>query len=200
MNKTGVVLGILLFMLMGFFSKAFAHRVFVFAYREDNQIIGNSYFSGGTPCMNCQITVYDTHGKKLAETKTDKKGDFKVKVNYTGTVIVKVNGGEGHLAEFKVQGLSQEEAIGESKSSEAKTTEASTSVAKSNEALKGVSVQEIKQVVREVVREETAPIKAMLLQLEEEMASAKVHDVLGGIGYIFGVWGLFALIRRRKGQ
>jgi len=197
MNKTGIIFGILFLMIVGFYNKAFAHRVFVFAYREDNQIIGNSYFSGGTPCMNCQITVYDTHGKKLAETKTNNKGDFKVKINYKGTVIVKVNGGEGHLAEFKVQGLSQEESIGENSQSNAtnQTSVGSTTT----QQISGVSPQEIKKIVREVVREETAPIKSMLLQLEEEMASAKVHDVLGGIGYIFGVWGLFALIRRRKG-
>ncbi|NPA40253.1 MAG: hypothetical protein GXO57_07410 [Thermodesulfobacteria bacterium] len=188
-----------LFAIFLTYGLAQAHKVSVFAYREADQIVGMSYFSGGTPCKHCEIIVYDSKGKEIATTKTDEKGNFKVKVKYTGPVTVKVLGGEGHVAEFHLEGLKEEEAIGENTQNETQVSNETVSETSQTTQVKGISPQELKRIVREVVAEETAPIKSMLLELEKEMAAAKIHDVLGGIGYIFGVWGLFALIRRRKG-
>jgi nickel transport protein len=201
MNKKWIF--IISFFLIFFLSKpSFAHKVSIFAYREGDKIIGESYFSGGSPCMNCQIVVYDAKGNKIASTTTDKKGNFQVSVKEKGTVIVKVIAGEGHLAEYTVEGISEENTFTESETeaeSEEVTTPSEAAKSKGNKSkISGIDEETLKKIVKEVVAEETAGIKAMLLEFKKDMDKAKIHDIIGGIGYIFGVWGLIALLRTRR--
>ncbi len=177
---------------------ASAHKVSVFGYREGNCIIGESYFSDGSPCKKCLVEIYNSQGKKIAQTKTDEKGDFKVKVNYTGPVKIKLIGGEGHLAEYELEGVKEETqgTTAATSSNQEETTAVSSSTGTPGSV--SISKQELKEIVREVVAEETEGIKSMLLDLKKEMDKAKIHDVIGGIGYIFGIWGIIALLRTRK--
>jgi len=41
-------------------------------------------------------------------------------------------------------------------------------------------------------------IKPLIKMMEEERRRIKISDVIGGIGYILGIFGLIALLYKRK--
>ncbi len=173
-----------LFLILISVKTASAHKVNVFGYREGNCIIGESYFSDGSPCKKCLIEIYDEQGKKIAQTTTDEKGNFKVLVNEKGPVKIKLIAGEGHLAEYEIEGIKKvSKKVVKSKNSQIQTS---------------ISKDELEKIVREVVAEETQGIKSMLMDLKKDMSKAKIHEIIGGIGYIFGIWGIIALLKTRK--
>jgi nickel transport protein len=57
------------------------------------------------------------------------------------------------------------------------------------------------EMMREIVRGELEPLKNMLLSLRREQEKAGITEILGGIGYIFGIVGICMWYRggRRSG-
>jgi len=41
-------------------------------------------------------------------------------------------------------------------------------------------------------------IRSEIMDLRKQMDKINIRDIIGGIGYIFGVWGLIMLIKRKK--
>ncbi|PMP93836.1 MAG: hypothetical protein C0169_07285, partial [Thermodesulfobacterium geofontis] len=100
---------IFLLLILFIFTKiGFTHKINNFAYREGNQIKGEAYFADGSPCIKCKVEVYNEKGIKILETLTDEKGKYNFTINEKGSLRIKVIGGEGHLAEYKLEGLKEE--------------------------------------------------------------------------------------------
>ena len=98
---------------------SFSHKINTFAYREGNQIIGEAYFADGSPCIKCRVEVYNKKGNKIFQTTTDEKGKYNFVLKEKGFFKIKVIAGEGHLAEFELEGIKEPE----SKSKFSKTSE-----------------------------------------------------------------------------
>jgi len=185
-----------LFLILISVKAVLAHKVSVFGYREGNCVIGESYFSDGSPCKKCLVEIYDEQGKKIAQTTTDEKGKFKVLVNEKGSVKIKLIAGEGHLAEYEIEGL--KEITEKNQASSQKEISKKIVKSKNSQIQTSISKDELKKIVREVVTEETECIKSILMDLKKDMNKAKIHEIIGGIGYIFGIWGIIALLKTRK--
>ena len=185
-----------LFLILISVKATLAHKVNVFGYREVNCIIGEAYFSDGSPCKKCLVEIYDKQGKKIAQTTTDERGKFKVLVNEKGSVKIKLIAGEGHLAEYEIEGL--KEVTEKNQASSQKEISKKIVKSKNSQIQTSISKDELKKIVREVVAEETECIKSILMDLKKDMNKAKIHEIIGGIGYIFGIWGIIALLKTRK--
>ncbi len=196
-------IGILILSLFIFAKIGYAHKISTFAYREGNEIKGEAYFGDGSPCIKCRVEFYDEKGNKIGNTTTDKKGKYCFTTNYTGTIKIKVIDGPGHLARFSLEGIKTEEA--EMQKEEISTKEKklsknpSSSVSQKETMISAkISKEEIKNAVREVLREELGGIESLLMDIRKDMDKARLHDVIGGIGYIFGIWGIVAMLKYRK--
>lgn len=77
-------------------SKAYAHKVNVFAYVEGDTVYTESYFSGGKKVNDGLIEVYDTEGHKLLEGKTNKEGQFNFEIPKKGDLKIILNASLGH--------------------------------------------------------------------------------------------------------
>ncbi|MGB9761669.1 MAG: hypothetical protein ACPLWD_04175, partial [Caldimicrobium thiodismutans] len=64
---------ILLFLLN---LEAFAHKINLFITQVEDRIEGEGFFADGSPCKNCEITVFDPSEKEILKIKTDEKGRF----------------------------------------------------------------------------------------------------------------------------
>lgn len=183
----------LLFFLIVFTSLVLAHRVNIFAYRQKGQIVGESYFADGSPCKKCKIELYDDKGLKIAETQTDEHGKFVLTTEKVGELKVVVEAGEGHRAEHKLEALHSEKKLEKLKK---------TSVFEEKKGEKKVGLEEVsilKQTVEEAIDNKLQEFKAeILLEVKKERNKIYLRDILGGIGYILGVWGLFAILKNRK--
>lgn len=174
------------------FQNCFAHKLSTFAYKEGDQIIGEAYFVDGSPCINCKIEVFDKKGAKILETLTNERGEYKFGIKESGELKIRVIAGEGHLAEYKIK---IEELEKEKKIQNEKNIEKNIS---KKENLPSLNKEEIKDMLKQAIREENEGIKNLILEVKKDMNRVKVHEILGGIGYILGILGLWAILKNKK--
>lgn len=191
---------------------AWAHKVMIFAWVEGDTVYTQSKFSGGKRAKHSSVVVYDEEGNRLLEGKTDKQGEFSFKVPKKTSLKIVLKASMGHMAEWKI---SAEEITAVAPVSESRSTrEVGTEVAaeqaapaidtKTSKELTaptgvGLSRQEVKALIDESLDRKLAPILNMLADSLDR--GPRVSEVLGGIGYIFGLVGvaLYFSNRRRKG-
>lgn len=190
---------------------ALAHKVMIFAWVEGDTVYTQSKFSGGRKAKNSTVVVYDNEGNQLLEGKTDKEGQFSFKVPRKTDLKIVLKGSMGHMAEWNIPA---EQITGQGDVSwrntpevkdKAATKEAvclSTDVKTSRElpvpAAVGLSRQDIQDLIDESLDRKLAPIVTMLADPLDR--GPRLTDVIGGIGYIFGLVGvaLYFANRRKK--
>lgn len=200
---------------------AWAHKAIVFAYLEADELVAEAGFSGGNPAKNCGISLRDlASGEILAQGRTDSNGLWRVPLPATaaqatqGMVIV-LDAGEGHRAEWKLApdeylnhvpvapapATSENKAIPNASAAPAadvSDTRAGASENSRGEPQPSLDSQQLRNIVEHAVADavsrELAPLKRQLLQPQ----GPDLRDILGGIGYLVGLAGLFAYSRSRK--
>uniref|UniRef100_A0A7V4N3W1 Nickel transport protein n=1 Tax=Thermodesulfobacterium geofontis TaxID=1295609 RepID=A0A7V4N3W1_9BACT len=192
---------ILLILFLSLFAKiGLTHKINTFAYREGDQIIGEAYFADGSPCIKCKVEVYSDKGTKILEITTDEKGKFNFNTKEKGFIKIKVIAGEGHLAEYKVEGFktSQTSKPEGPKIGTSKTEGKIINIKLTNEEMKVAIKEAVSEALKETIKPETEGIKNLLMEIKKDMDRVKLHDIIGGIGYIFGIWGIIAVLKFRK--
>ena len=167
---------------------ALAHKVMIFAWVEGDTVFTESKFSGGKKVMNAQVLVFDKGGEQLLEGKTDNKGKFSFKVPKLTDLRIVLNAAMGHKAEWTMPESEIRESCGDLGSK--KTDEPSQAIAV------GLSKEEVKKLVEESLDRKLRPIIKMIT--ESQSKGPSVTEIIGGIGYIFGLMGLVIYFRNRR--
>jgi nickel transport protein len=132
-----------------------AHKVNIFAYVEGDTVYIKSCFSNGRKVEDGKVEVYDTHGNKLLEGRTDKDGQFKFKLPKRDDLKVILTDSMGHKASCTI--LKDE-----------------------------LMTQRVPK-----------PKKPSYIDLNKEVPFA---DIIAGIGYILGTFGIILYFMSRKGR
>ncbi|HAA84256.1 MAG: Uncharacterized protein XD42_1193 [Thermodesulfobacterium sp. 37_54] len=203
--RVKIILGLLSFCVLFLYSYGFAHKVNLFVFREGEKISGEGYFANGAPCMKCAIEVYTLKGKKIAQTTTDEKGRFEVRIKEKEPLLVRLIAGEGHLAEEKLEGSTEVASNDKTKENITKKERVDLQNKKDVENIKitnsknvEIDREMLKAVVKEVLSEELGSFKGNFLELKKDLNRVRFQDIIGGIGYIIGVLGLLAMLKARK--
>ena len=193
---------ILLMLLQTFYNQpAFAHKVTIFAWVEGDTIYTQSKFSKGRKAKGALVTVFDMEGNRLLEGTTDEKGEYSFKIPKKTGLKVVLKASMGHMAEWKIP----VEEIAAAQSSQNTTPEASVitdTTAPSNRVpISGPTClqrEEIRRLVDESLDQKLRPIISMLANCQDQEPG--ISEVMGGIGYIFGLAGvaLYFANRRKK--
>ena len=168
---------------------ALAHKVTIFAWVEGDSVFIESKFIGGRKAKGAQILVFDREGKQLLEGKTDNRGKFSFKIPKLTDLRIVLNAGMGHKAEWRIPESEIKEAGGVSE--EKRTGKPSLSIDTT------LSKQEIKDLIEESLDRKLGPIVRMMH--ESQSKGPSVTEIVGGIGYIFGLMGV-ALYFRNRGK
>lgn len=186
-------------------SQAQAHKVRVFAYESGGEIIAEAEFSSGRPAKNAEVSVESADGMLLLSGKTDENGIFRFPVpagaqGGRDDLTIVVNGGEGHRGTWL---LNATDYLAADASPTPSPQEHSLPVMQKNEKdedkhfidnCSGLEVRLEKLLAREL-----APIKRTLAENQEKKVD--LRDILGALGYIFGLAGLaFYHQAKRKGK
>ena len=180
-----------------------AHGIKVFASVEDGQICGEAYFVGGGNPRDVDVRLLGPAGNVLARTRTDDKGVFRFTPAVRCDMKIVVETGDGHLAEFAIASADLPESLpalasapaagaASAPSAPAAAPAASAPAGKAGHSAAppaGVDAAELQRLVRQAVRRE----------LDAHERNVNLREIVGGIGYIVGVMGLVALLKRRKG-
>ena len=172
------------FYLLLIAASAFAHKVNIFAYVEGDKVYTESYFPDGKKIEGRLIEVYDSQGNKLLEGKTDKDGQFNFKPPKKDTFKIVINASMGHKNSYILQAneLPQPKAIQKPQELELKKTEP--------KEITQVDLVQIEMIINSSLDKKLKPIMRELAKTQQRKVSFR--EVIGGIGYIFGIMGIIA--------
>jgi nickel transport protein len=168
-------------------SPAQAHKVNMFAHVEGNQITVEGYFTDGRPAAKAQIQVLSPSGERLLTGTADDEGVFSFDIPQVSDLRITLYAGMGHRAEYTVP--------------EAELAGAASLPAGANGAIGanadagGVGSAEVEAMVRKAVGEALLPVSRGLSELKEQRTFS---DIVGGIGFIFGLIGVFFYLKARR--
>lgn len=210
-GRCGLGVGILLailFMLVGA-TPALAHRLLVFAYAEDKNILVESKLVPDTPVKEGKVVVSDKQtGQVLVTGQTDAHGKFSFPIPAEAAarradLLIVVEAGMGHKGEWLLK--AEKYLPGGAAASPAAPAPALTSppaaVTPAGLAPTAPTLdpQALEAVVSRVVAREIAPLKEMVAELSVHRTS--LTDIIGGLGYILGIFGIWAyFLSKRQGK
>lgn len=166
-----------------------AHLLKVFAFAEGNSITGNTYFVGGTPASGASVRVMNADGHLLDSLTPDAEGKFSYQATSMEDHIIVADTGDGHLAKWLVTAaeLTGNEALPSNQDSSSTAVSANAQ----EPSHSGLSA-----IVETAVARQVRPLREQMIAYEE---SVRLQDIVGGIGYIFGIFGLAAWWHQKRG-
>jgi len=184
-----IILFLTSIILTGSHVPVLAHKVMIFAWVEGDTAFTESKFSGGKKAINAPVVIFDRDGKKLLEGKTDNKGEFSFKIPKLTDLRIVLNAAMGHKAEWTVP---------ESEISEAGNIVEKKSARTSGPIAVGLSKEEVKKIIEDSLDKKLRPIVRMMTESKNNEPS--LTEIIGGIGYIFGLMGvaLYFISRGKK--
>lgn len=171
-------------------SPALAHRLNVFAAWDGTRISGEAYFTGGARAGGVAIRAVAPDGKVLANVRSEKNGDFALPPFAPADVDIIADSGDGHVAHFRVTAAEMGGAP--------RPAAADPATALPVSAVPAPSAQGLEAVMDRAVARRIAPLQRQIAEYE---AKVRLHDILGGIGYLVGLAGLgFWWLARREAK
>ncbi|MFZ0724507.1 MAG: hypothetical protein WAM61_01855 [Desulfobacterales bacterium] len=195
--------------LLLFSGEALAHNVTVFAWVEGDTIHVESKYSGGRRPMAAPVEVYDSRGILLLKGATDDNGEFSFNVPAKTEMKVVVLAGMGHRGEWTIpvadlEGVSVNLPAQAAPAASPPGAETGADQARNGPppasgdpvAGGGLTATQIQHAVEHALDAKLKPVLTLLVETRQRRPS--VTDVLGGIGYIFGLIGVAAFISAKR--
>jgi nickel transport protein len=174
---------------------AHAHKVNMFAFAEGNEVFVEGYFTDGKKPRKCEVIVYDVSNKPLLTGTTNEDGQFSFTIPAPGDLRITLDAGEGHMAQYVLS--AEETGITDSGTTGmpdqppmAEQVDSSVNIATSVSSNK-----ELQSVVQKSVGSAIRPVMRALDELKERRT---MSDIIGGVGIIMGIGGLFLYFQARK--
>lgn len=154
-----------------------AHKLKVFATVEGAEIVGSAYFVGGEKAVGVPGRLIGADGASQ-NFLTDAEGGFRLSVPSRQGYSVLVEAEDGHAAVIDLPADGFAPALPQGKSSPAADP----------------AVVEAAALEAAIARQ----IRPLREQLDAYEAKTRLHDVLGGIGIIFGLFGSWVWLQSRR--
>ncbi len=183
-----------------------AHRVLVFAYAEGDTIRTESKFVPNTPVRQGKLLVLeDKTGELLVTGQTDEQGKFSFKIPPAALarkldLRIVTEAAMGHKGEWLLKadsylpGAKASAIPGAPASPAPAAPPAAAAVPAAKEA--AMSPQMLEEAMNKALERQLAPVKASLAELTSHRTS--LPDILGGLGYILGFFGLWAYFQSKR--
>lgn len=183
-----------------------AHRVNIFAFVDGDAVQVECGFNRSQKVRQGTVEIFDAAtGARLAQGKTNDEGVYRFPVSQAvpgHDLTIRIMAGEGHQNEWTVAADELAPAAGQPATVPA-TVPASPAAApvasqpvQAAPAAAPVSAAEVRQIVDAALDARLSPIRRMLAEQVE--GGPTLRDVIGGIGWIFGLIGAAAYFRRPR--
>ncbi len=190
-NRLFLTLLVIFLLLAASGSTALAHRAMIFAWVEGDTVMTESKFSGGKRVVNSEVRVFDSEGREILKGKTNDRGEFSFRIPEKMTDLkIVLDAGMGHRAEWHIPEA-------ELKGDVDVTPRGIETGKQDHDGSVLLSRGEVKKIVEDSLDAKLRPIARRLAEMEEKGPS--VTEILGGIGYIFGLMGV-ALYFKSRGR
>jgi len=175
----------------------FAHKVNIFAYVEGDKVYTESYFNDGKKCIDSKIEVFDNQGNKLLEGLTDEEGMFSFEIPskdvIDGDLKIVLTASMGHQAEYNISADELSGAAGLIKE------EPEEPVSVISPETSSVDLKEIQSLIEDALDKKLKPIMREMIEIKKSQEDKiSPTEIIGGIGYIIGIFGIIAYFLSRK--
>jgi len=173
-----------------------AHKVNMFAYSDGIEVFVEGYFTDGKKPKNSEIKVFDSSNVELLVGQADDEGAYHFKIPSQQDMRITLNAGEGHMTEYM---LTAEElgAENEPDNSSIENSEVSeVGIVAAETELSNASVpSNLQPMINKAVGRSIKPLMRGLSELKEQRTFS---DIVGGLGFIVGIIGVFYYVKARK--
>ncbi|MBT6273344.1 MAG: cobalt ABC transporter permease [Chromatiales bacterium] len=167
---------------------AYGHRVILSVYASGGALEGEVGFSSGDMAARTQVRVSDPDGNEIGKVTTDADGLFGFTPTRAINHIFQVNLGAGHVAESHVPAEDLPGFGGATRS------QPPGPIAVTPQAGHSVSADE--RQLAKLIANEIKPLRREIAAYKEKN---NLQTILGGIGYIVGLFGIaFYLAARQR--
>ncbi|BBF92006.1 cobalt ABC transporter permease [Blastochloris tepida] len=190
MQKIAAIL--VLALSLGWSAPALAHKVVAGAYASGDAIEGEIGFSDGEPAKNVLVEVFGEDGTRLGEVRTKEDGTFVFEPKAAVTHIFRADLGAGHVAEIRVEASELPASLAKGTPPDS-APPAAAEPAPPADSVAMTAAQ--RAVVAELIRNEIRPLRREVIAYREKN---DLQSILGGIGYIVGLFGLWFFLAARR--
>lgn len=212
------VLCLLVFGLLSTATPALAHRVHLFAYVQQGEIVVDSRFSRAKPVQQGKVEIFEAaSGKLLLQGVSDAQGAsrFTIPPELLAQPVdlrLVIKAGEGHQGEWILPAAElnpQANQLPDKKNSAAPTAATAAQATDQASAPLGttaaavdaspqitISVQELEAIINRTLDARLQPIQTMLAA--EQAKGPGLTEIIGGIGWIVGIFALIFALKNRK--
>ena len=171
-----------------------SHKVNIFAYVEADSVRTESYFADGRKCVNVAVSLLDASGETLAAQQTNEEGMASLPVpalppQERSDLRVVLQASMGHRAEYVLSAGELWPGTISGRTADAQAAE---------DANRPTAVAGAALLTQETMAQQLAPLVQAVRDLRREQERASVRDVIGGIGYILGLLGIYCYLRGRS--
>ena len=168
-----------------------AHKVNVFAWVEGDTVFVEGYYSGNKKAQNSLVEVFDKAGAKLLEGKTNEKGEFSFKPPEKTELRIVLTAGAGHKNDFVISANDFGEVETPSAGLPSKPQEDRTYPATIT-----AEPHQLEEMIDRALDRKLAPVIRLIRETRRE--GPTFSEIVGGIGYIFGLFGVAIYFSNRK--
>ena len=182
-NISRLVLLAVLFSLLILPETTLAHKVMIFGWVEGDTVHTISKFNGGKRVQHAPVTVMDTNGSLILTGKTDTEGNFTFKRPENKELNIVLEASLGHKTSCILKTSPNDENNVHTK--DLQTIPDHVKPCKEDVLLANVEKTMDKKMA------------VLLLKIQDLQEKQRVSDIIGGMGYIFGIVGITMWFRRR---
>jgi nickel transport protein len=188
-----------------------AHKLKAFATAEGALVSGYAYFTPGGRAQQADVTITGPGGVEVLKTGIDGQGNFHFVAKQHVDYVITVDGGDSHVATFTIHAgdlpdslpapaggkiLPLDPPAAGSAAAEAapppQAVEPIPSAGRSDAAAAGCTTATpdpaaLRALIRESIAHEINPLREQLDAFQETVSW---RDIVGGLGYIFGLCGV----------
>ena len=182
--------------------RAEAHQLRLWAgVDEGSMIAGRVYFPGGGVAADIGVRVLGPAGELLGEVRTDDKGTFRYDAKLRCDHQFVADSPDGHRGSFTVHAAELPDDLPSAAGTTAAPVAAEAPVAappppRADIASTTMDEAQLQRIVDQAVNKQ---VGALRRELQAYADKVRLHDILGGIGYIVGMAGIcFYFMGRRR--
>ena len=172
-------------------TRALAHKVNVFAWVEGDTVFVEGDFGGKRKAQNSLVEVFNKAGDKLLEGRTNKKGEFSFKPPEKTDLRIVLTDGRGHKNDFVVPAKD----FGEVDSLPSGSPPAITQH-KTDSPSFTMAPHQLEEMIDKTLDRKLDPVIKLIRESRRE--GPRLTEIIGGIGYIFGLVGVAVYFGNRK--
>ena len=191
-GATLTVLALGMVLVLPMVSQVWAHKVNVFAWVEGDTVFVEGYFPGGKKSQDSLVEVFNPAGSKLLEGRTNEKGEFSFKIPERTDLKIVLTSSMGHKNDFTLSASDLEGpgSLPSSVPANKHDHRVGKSVPVSND------MHQLETIIDEALDRKLAPVIKHIRDTRKEGPS--ITEIVGGIGYIVGLFGLVMYFKSRK--